>query len=113
VPALRLRRRWLRLTGSDGDDDAAARARREALRLPLWAVLVSCLGWLPGGVLFPLLIDRRAGPVAGEVFARFVVSFTISGLIALTYSFLATQYVVLRVLYPSLWSEADDPRARA
>src|SRR5262249_53590698 len=76
-------------------------------------VLVSCLGWLPGGVLFPLLIDRRAGPVAGEVFARFVVSFTISGLIALTYSFLATQYVVLRVLYPSLWSEADDPRARA
>jgi serine/threonine protein kinase len=96
-----------------GDPDQDARARRLVLRLPMWAVALSCLGWLPGGLLFPLWIDRRAGPIPSDVVVHFVMSFTISGLIALTYSFLAIEYVALRVLYPALWSDGHELQQRA
>jgi serine/threonine protein kinase len=87
--------------------------RRRALELPLWTVGLSCVGWLPGGLLFPVALHLLAGPVAGEVFARFFVSFTIAGLIALTYSVFGVQFVVLRVLYPRLWSDGQGMRETA
>ena len=34
------------------------------------------------------------------MFWHFLISFTLSGLIAMTYSLFAIQFVVLRVLYP-------------
>jgi serine/threonine protein kinase len=106
-----VRRRLARRDFGDPQEDA--RARQLVLRLPLWAVLLSCVGWLPGGLLFPLWIDFVAGPIPGDVLLHFLVSFTISGLIALTYSFLAIEYVALRVLYPALWSDAHDLRTVA
>jgi hypothetical protein len=63
---------------------------------------------LPGGILFPLALSFFAGPVGGEVFGHFVVSFTVSGLIALTYSFFAVQFIVLRVFYCQLWLDGQD-----
>jgi serine/threonine protein kinase len=114
VLVLRLRRMLLRLREqgfAEASEEAAA--RRALLRLPPTAVLLSCAGWLPGGVLFPLGIAVLAGPLGLDVFVHFLVSFTISGLIALTYSFLAFDYLVLRVLYPSLWSNARDLRSLA
>jgi hypothetical protein len=79
-----------------GEVDAA---RRQVLRLPLWVAALAAAGWLPGGILFPLLIP------AHHVFGHFVVSFTLSGLIALAYAFGGVQYVVLRVLYPRMWDD--------
>ena len=35
--------------------------RRRALSLPLWAVGLACLGWLPGGILFPAAISYFDG----------------------------------------------------
>jgi hypothetical protein len=87
--------------------------RRRALALPLWAAGLSCIGWLPGGVLFPLLIHLMAGPVSSKVFSHFLFSFTISGLIALTYSGLAVQWIVVRVLYPRLWMDGSRFRETA
>jgi hypothetical protein len=89
--------------------------RRGVLRWPRWAVGLSCLGWLPGGLLFPLAIFLFAGPVGIEVFGHFALSFTVSGLIALTYSFFAVQFLVLRVFYCRLWVDGRDfgPAARA
>jgi hypothetical protein len=102
-----VRRVWRRLSGPDPPSAPAVdTARRQALGLPIWCVFLSCLGWLPGGVLFPLLL----GDVSGGVSRHFLISFTIAGLIALTYSYFAMQYVALRVLYPSLWV---DPRQAA
>ena len=66
---------------------------------------MSCVGWLPGGLLFPLVIHLRSGPVSPAVFGHFALSFALSGLIALTYSYLAVQFMVLRVLYPALWTD--------
>jgi eukaryotic-like serine/threonine-protein kinase len=90
-----------------------AAVRRGVLGWPLWAVAVSCLGWLPGGLLFPLAISFFAGPVGIDVFGHFAVSFTVSGLIALTYSFFAVQFIVLRVLYGRLWVDGQDFGAAA
>jgi serine/threonine protein kinase len=88
-------------------------ARRRALRLPLWSIGLSCLGWLPGGLLFPLGLHLLAGPVGWDIYLHFVFSFTVSGLIALTYSTIAVEFIVVRVLYPGLWLDARHLRATA
>jgi serine/threonine protein kinase len=86
--------------------------RRRALTLPLWAAGLSCLGWLPGGVFFPLALQIK-GPITKEIFEHFLFSFSISGLIAVTYSGLAVQWVVLRALYPKLWVDGSSFRQAA
>ncbi len=95
------------------DAERVSIVRCRALRLSIWAIVLGCLGWLPGGLLFPVAISAMTGPVGGEVYGHFALSFTISGLIALTYSFLAVQFLVLRVLYPRLWVDARELRDRA
>ena len=87
--------------------------RRRILALPTRAVIVSCLGWLPGGLLYPLGIHLWAGPLDLAVYAHFILSLTVSGLIALTYSYFGVQFMVLRVLYPWLWTETEDRRSTA
>jgi serine/threonine protein kinase len=100
---------WRRLArGEVLADDEAAGVRRRALALPLWGMVLSAAGWLPGGVLFPLGLTWLAGPITWEAFAHFVVSFTISGLIASTYALLGLQFVVFRVLYLQLWTDSRD-----
>jgi eukaryotic-like serine/threonine-protein kinase len=76
--------------------------RRKSLRLGTWGIILALAGWLPGGLIFPLAIDAQAGPLAGRVYAEFIVSFTLSGLIALIYSHFGIQFIVLRIIYPRL-----------
>jgi serine/threonine protein kinase len=105
---------WRQLSdGGSLDPARAAEARRRVARLPLLVIWLSALGWLPGGVLFPLLLHLLEGPLPAEEFGHFVTSFTVSGLIALTYSFMAVELVVLRILYPRLLLGTDDPRRTA
>src|SRR5262249_31399585 len=79
LPVLRV---WGRLEGPERVEAAeVARLRRRAVRVPLLMVGLSCLGWLPGGVLFPLGIHLLAGPLPAEAFGHFLVSFAIAGLI--------------------------------
>lgn len=82
-------------------------ARKRALAFPVWLLVIAALGWLPGGVLFPWLIDRMAGGVSPALYWHFIASFTISGLIAVAYSLCGLQYVVLYGLYPRLWPRAE------
>jgi hypothetical protein len=99
------------LAGGERHEAAAvARQRRRALAAPMLTVALSCLGWFPGGILFPLLIHVAAGPLAAEVFVQFIVSFTISGLIATTYSYFGMQLFVIRILYPRLWVDPLQPQ---
>lgn len=84
--------------------------RRRALALPLWAVALACVGWLPGCFVFALGISYLAEPVGPELYLRFMVSSALSGLIALTYSFFGIEYVVLRVLYTRLWPDVREIR---
>lgn len=76
------------------------RLRRRSIRFGRWAAVLAAVGWFPGGVVFPLaLTDWQAGVDWGR-FGHFAVSFAVSGLIAMTYSFLSVQAVAVRGLLP-------------
>jgi serine/threonine protein kinase len=87
--------------------------RQRLLRLPMMVVLLSAVGWLPGGVLFPLGLRALTAPVGGAVFGHFVLSFFISGMIALTYALFGVQLVVVRALYPLMSSDGGDVQKNA
>lgn len=82
------------------DGPAVDDLRRRVLHLGWWAIGLGALGWFPGGLVFPLAIDLAAGPVGWPTYAHFLVSFTLSGLIGVVFSYLGVQYVVLRALLP-------------
>jgi hypothetical protein len=105
---------WRKLGRAEKVPDLQVHAiRRRLLTLPLWAVGLSCLGWFPGGLLFPLGLAVFAGPVSLQTFNHFLMSFTISGLIAQTYSYFGVQFVVLRVMYLELWPDGQAFRPTA
>lgn len=106
---LPLYRMWKRLHGTElVDVDEVARARRAALRVPLWLMGLAIIGWIPGGFLFPTLIHIYHGPLKTSNFMHFASSFTLSGLIAIAYSMCGVQFLVLRILYPRMWVDASD-----
>jgi len=85
------------LPGSEVD---ALRGR--VLRIGWWVVALGSLGWFSGGIVFPLVIDLVAGGFDWQMYAHYLVSFTLAGLIAVVFSYLAIQAVVLRALLPNL-----------
>src|SRR5262249_36090107 len=89
------------------DPERIAFLRQRLLKLPAWAIVLAIAGWLPGGVLFPLGIAQLAGPIHDSVYSLFLMSFAFSGLIALTYSVFGLEFLVLRVLYPRFWVDAQ------
>ena len=96
---------------SHTDDFVAIRgrsARSQVLLLPKRAALLACLGWLPGAFFFPLGIDMISGSINPEIYIHFGISFTISGLIALTYSFLGLACLTMGSLYPRMWPEPGE-----
>jgi hypothetical protein len=85
-------------------EEQVASARRLALRLPRWVAILTIFGWFPGGVLFPLAIHWFSEPIRIETAAHLLASFWLSGLIALAYSLCAVEFIVLRVLFPVMWT---------
>lgn len=85
------------------------RLRHRAVRLGRRAAELAAVGWFPGGVIFPLaLTDWQAG-FDWPRFGHFAVSFVVSGLIAMTYSFLGIEAVVVRGIYPRLMHPEQTP----
>ena len=79
------------LRRNDVDD-----VRRRVRTLGWWAIGLAALGWLPGGIVFPLAIDRAVGGVTTAMYVHFAVSFTLAGLIGIVFSYLGIQYVAFR-----------------
>jgi len=88
-------------------------ARRQSLNWPLWAAGIACLGWLPGAVLFPAGLATLAPPLSLRESLHLGTSFVISGLIALTYSSLLVQCLVVCVFYRRLWIDLRSFRKKA
>lgn len=80
--------------------------------LATWSILGSALGWLPGGIIFPAAIHFGSEPLSLETFIHFVISFTLSGMIAVTYCYLGTQYLVLRELLPDLCAVSSEQQLK-
>jgi serine/threonine protein kinase len=76
--------------------------RNDVRRLCRVVAGLGALGWLPGGLLFPLVIDAFAGPLPWQTYAHYLVSFTLAGLIGVVFSYLGNAYVVFRTLLPQL-----------
>jgi serine/threonine protein kinase len=95
---------WKALAGAEPIAEGQVEAaRRQALRLPRWIAVITAMGWFPGGLLFPVAIALTEPPLGLPIFAHFIASFCLSGLIALAYSLCGAQFIVLRVLYPGMW----------
>ena len=76
--------------------------RRRARRLGSQIAALGALGWFPGGLIFPLVIDLATGSLPWQVYAHFAVSFALAGVIGVVFSYLGIQYVLFRVLLPRL-----------
>jgi hypothetical protein len=87
------------------DDAEVAIARQKALRLPIWFVGITAVGWYTGGELLPVIVKifSPENPIA-----HFMLAHLVSGLIAMAYSLCGTLFVVLRVLYPAMWVDTRD-----
>jgi len=105
--------RRLLLETPDLPVEQAAVIRRQTLALPDWSVALAALGWFPGAVVFPLGLDLLSEPISLAGSWHFFVSFVLSGLIALTYAYFGVLVVVLRVLYPQLWSNPAGSKVQA
>lgn len=88
------------------------RARQTLLTWPTWVTVVSCIGWLPGALLLPLGIHLFSDPVSLHIYLHFFVSVTLSGLIAVTYTYFGVLCVTMRALYPVLWADPREARKR-
>jgi eukaryotic-like serine/threonine-protein kinase len=115
VPVFRAWRSVMRGDDLMGDrmGDRLDSARHQAVELPWKAVLVGCVGWFPGAIIFPLGLYWLSGPLPMIVAGHFVISFALAGLIALTYSYLGTQLVILRVMYVRMWHNPQGFRQTA
>ena len=92
----------------------AADTRQKTLALPGWMVALSCLGWFPGGIVFPVGLDWwTGGPMLIGDYVHFAASFVLSGLIAATYAYFSVQFVVIRVLYPMMWTDPSGARLQS
>ncbi len=96
-----------------GSPEFLKHLRKQVLDYPLWLAAVITLCWGAASLFWPLSLYLLAGMNDSHVTLHFLISFLLSGSIALTYSFLYTQFIGLRVLYPSLWSGCADIRATA
>jgi eukaryotic-like serine/threonine-protein kinase len=74
--------------------------RKLVLRFSYYTIALAAFGWFPGGLIFPVLIDWIEGPLTWKIYAHFLISFSLSGLIAMIYTFFGVHWIVLRVVYP-------------
>ncbi len=96
-----------------GDRQQIDAARRIAASWPKWAGGIACLGWMPGGLIFPLVLTFVSGPLSPGEWAHLLISFVLSGLIAATYSMHFVEWITLCVTYPKLWCDRQGFRATA
>ena len=96
-----------------GDREKIDAARRIAATWPLWAGGIACLCWMPGGVVFPLVLTIVSGSLALAAWVHLFISFVLSGLIAATYSMYFVEWITLCVTYPELWCDRQGFRATA
>lgn len=73
--------------------------RRACLRLGEHAALLSLSLWFVCGLIYPLVLDMRVG-IPATLYALFVGSLTICGLIASAYPFFMVTYTAVHGLYP-------------
>ncbi|MBL8848370.1 MAG: serine/threonine protein kinase [Planctomycetaceae bacterium] len=86
-----------RMRGGPKDDTFAL--RKACLRLGEHAAILSITLWFVSGITYPIFLDLLVGIPAG-IYALFIGSLTICGLIASVYPFFLVTYSTVHGLYP-------------
>ncbi|MEJ7596237.1 MAG: hypothetical protein WKF77_32415, partial [Planctomycetaceae bacterium] len=76
--------------------------RRKCLQLGNVAALVGLTLWVIAAPAYPTLLHLLLGEVPATIYAHFVASLTLCGLIAAAYPFFGVSLLAVRCLYPSL-----------
>ncbi len=77
--------------------------RKRLLSVGAYLTLIPVLGWMPGAIFFPGMMDLLSGPISLSTYIHFFISITLCCAIAITYSYYFFQSFVLRALYPFYW----------
>ncbi len=94
-------RERMQLLAGEITGEAAERVRRDSLNFGYRGNFFAFLGWVPGGILFPQLINLFADePLKPNDCLHFGISFALSGLVGMVYSYYGIQFVILRAVYP-------------
>jgi adenylate cyclase len=81
--------------------------RRRVVNLPFLQVCVNSLGWLPGAIVFPLLICALGSTHAAiDIWRQFVLSFMVSAGLTTMQTFFLMEAFLVRVLYPYFFQDA-------
>ena len=76
--------------------------RRRCLQLGNVAALVGLTLWIIAAPAYPILLHLWQGDVPATIYAHFVASLTLCGLIAAAYPFFGVSLLAVRCLYPAL-----------
>jgi eukaryotic-like serine/threonine-protein kinase len=95
---LKVRAGLTALETAQGPDVDLLRAR--VIRLGWQMAILGAVGWLPGALAFPLVIDLAAGPVGWRTYAHYAISFLLAGLVGVVFGYLSLAYVVFRAVLP-------------
>jgi serine/threonine protein kinase len=108
------RRVWSALRrGQSIDAQHADIARRRTVEMPLWGAGLALGGWLPGAIVFPVLMTPAFdGHIPGSLI-QLGALFALCGCIGATYSYFASEFVDMRIGYLPMLREDDRPLVQA
>ena len=89
-------------TDSSIDLDRWVELGRKTLSMGSFAAILVFVAWEASGIVFPLVMDLRTSgdPVPGRVYAHFIVSQALHGLIVAALSFFFVTFLTVRAVYP-------------
>ena len=105
LPVARCRRRLL--AGEAVPPKELERSRRRLVNVPFYQVGINFLGWLPGAVVFPLVICWLGGGHNAEwIWIQFVLSFIVSALLTTAQTFFVLEWFLMGYFYADFFKDA-------
>lgn len=84
--------------------------RMRALNFPKFIIIVTSVCWLAAFALFSFVIHNFVAPLDSASWLHLFISFFMSGIVAVTYSFLFTKFFTIRVFYVRLLAFTKDAK---
>jgi adenylate cyclase len=87
--------------------------RRRLINMPFHTVYLNFLGWIPGAVVFPLLVCGLGSPHdSANIWGQFAISFTVSAVLTTVQTFIVVERFLTLVLYPDFFRDARPAEVR-
>ncbi|MFO0938572.1 MAG: serine/threonine-protein kinase [Gemmataceae bacterium] len=93
------------------DDRELAMIRRRCVNLGMISVMVCLWAWVLAGVIFPVVMHLRVQHLPMTVHLHFLISQTLSGLLAVAYPQFGVTFLAIRCIYPQFVKNAVLPEA--